>query len=244
MLFGNSDAPPNTERAFECDWEAAKMPHLQNTNYHGATVDNATAEQLRRQPAADLLRFEQHGDRTVIQAKLPEKGRWEDKDYDIRVNMNYFVRGMMRAVMDKDGNVDPAKAEKLGGLCTALSQTAVYPEKLGRFPELLEKLEIPPERREDFETFLHANGIPQTDMNKSPLLASFTCGPVGRMNNEIETLLLPYQAARSGKLGPEAQKCAAQSEDACENTLQGYREMANMDPETETRILYPIRAGP
>ena len=216
------------------------MPHLQNTNYHGATVDNATAEQLKNQPAGDLLRFERHGDRTVIQAKLPEKGRHDGRDYDIRINMNYFVRGMMRAVMDKNGSIDPAKVGELNQICTDLSMTAFYPEKLDRYPELLEKLDVPPERREDFEAFLHANGIPQTDSAKPSLLVSSACGPVAHLGREIESALIPYEAARSGKLGQEAQKCAAQSDAAYENVLQGYRDMANMDPEKETRILYPM----
>ncbi len=165
------------------------MPYLQNTNYHGATVDNATAEQLKKQPAADLLRFEQHGGNTVIQAKLPEKGYFNDKEYDIRVNMNYFVRGMMRAVMDKNGDIDPEKVTELVNLCNDLNQECFFPEKESRYPELLEKLDIPPARREDFETFLHANGIPHTDPSVSAPLVMTAYGPIGHLYSEIEQRL-------------------------------------------------------
>ncbi len=224
------------------------MPYLQNTNYHGATVDNATAEQLKRQPAADLLRFEQHGDSTVIQAKLPEKGfakitqngEVHEKEYDIRINMNYFVRGMMRAVMDKNGDIDPEKVMELVNLCNDLNQECFFPEKESRYPELLEKLDIPPARREDFETFLHANGIPHTDPSVSAPLVMTAYGPIGHLYSEIEQRLVPYLAARDGKLGPKVQECAKESEAAYGNILQGYQDMANMDPENETRILYPM----
>ena len=223
--------------------------YYQNTNYNGASVSNEFARALQEQPIGrELLRFVPQGDHQLMQVRLPERGRYtasEDGQYDeklegtefnIRINMNYLIRGMVRDCMDKDGNLDPNRLESLSELCTRLSRGGRADEQ--SFREFVDRLDIPEERRSDFETFLRANhvGVP----GKGSTLLHFAYSPVQMMLTDIETRLLPYQNTMNGNLSPEAQQFAASFREQFENTMQGYREMAEMDPETETRVLFPM----
>lgn len=173
---------------------------LQNTNYNDATISSELAAELKRQPVAEILRFEEHGGETVVQTRLPEKGAWGNppQKFDIRINMNYLTRGFARAVMDKDGDIDPKKVAELNTWNSHLLKS--YPVDLEGF---MDKLDIPknPERRADFTRFLAANQITK-DSALSSLLAQV--GPVSIMTKEVFGQLMPYQNAVSGQLGAEA----------------------------------------
>lgn len=226
------------------------MPgNIQNTNYHGAAVSNEFARALQEQPIGrELLRFDPQGDHQLMQIRLPERGRYapgedgqadpalEGMEFNIRINMNYLVRGMARACLDQNGNVDPNKLNRLSELGMKLSRGQPGGEQ--NFREFVDVLDMPEDRRPEFEAFLRANhvGVP----GRGSTLLFFDNSPIEKMVNEIDTHLLPYQSAVNGELGPEAQGYAGRYREQFENTMQSFREMADMDPETETRILYPM----
>lgn len=230
------------------------MPNeLQNTNYHGAVISKKMAEALQRTPLGqELLRFEKAGDKTVMQVRLPEKGRYiatrnnnpelEGQEFDIRVNMNYLVRGMIRASMDENGNIDPNRVNKLENLCDNINSGMMQPaEKAQLVDDLIETLEIPASRRENFKRFLSANDVPPK--RRTSRLLGFGYGPVNMLLQELNGGVLQYQKAMRGELGEQEKQYAEQYKMQCENTLRSYREMADMDPEKETRILYPMDCG-
>lgn len=230
------------------------MPNeLQNTNYHGAVISKNMAEALQRTPLGkELLRFEKAGEKTVMQVRLPEKGRYistgnnnpelEGQEFDIRVNMNYLVRGMIRASMDENGNIDPNKVDKLENLCNDINACMKQPaERAQLVDNLIETLEIPASRRENFKRFLSANDVPPK--RRTSRLLGFGYGPVNMLLQELDSGVLQYQKAMRGELGEQEKEYAEQYKAQCENTLRSYREMADMDPEKETRILYPMDCG-
>ena len=226
------------------------MPgNYQNTNYHGAAVSTEFARALQDQPIGrELLRFDPQGDHQLMQIRLPERGRYtpgedgqadpalEGMEFNIRINMNYLVRGMARACMDQDGNIDPNKLNRLSELGMKLSRGQRGGEE--SFREFVDLLDVPEERRPEFEAFLRANHVGASGVG-SPLLF-YDNSPIEKMVSEIDTHLLPYQGAVNGELGPEAKRFAERYREQFETTMQSFREMAEMDPETETRILYPM----
>ena len=226
------------------------MPkNLQNTNYHGAVINYQMAAALQSHPVGEeLLRFEQVGNRFMVQARLPEMGRYvpnqdgfadpamNGKEFNIRVNMNYLVRGLARAIMDHNGNIDRNKLDHISSLASDL---AYFTSKQGeRFQEFVDLLDIPAEKRAEFETFLRANHVGSRYADSVLLSNGF--GIVNAIFDDVNQHLLPYQAAANGALGADAKNFAGQFRDQFENTMQSYREMAGMDPESETRILYPV----
>ena len=227
------------------------MPsNFQNTNYQGAVVSKQLAAALKAHPIGqELLRFDAQGKQTVMQVRLPEMGRYvpnrgkqsepamEGKEFNIRVNMNYLVRGLARACMDKNGNIDPNKLSDLADLAIDLSD-GLEGDKTEAFNSFVDQMSIPPEKREAFEDFLRANGVGSESVQS--LLMDGGTGPVHKMLTEVRDHMLKYQAAINGEIGPDAKKYAEQEREQFENTMQSYREMANMDPETETRILFPM----
>lgn len=229
------------------------QPPFQPTDYMGLKVDSGIADQIARQPVSELLTFEQGAEgKTRIQVKLPEKGidPTTGKEFSIRVNMNYFTRGMVRAVMGEDGRLDPVKAEKLDTLRGELATAVNYPpeyqdhaqvEQLSK--EIIDQLGIPAEDRADFERFFHAN-----IQDPSHSLVNGAISPISHMNQEVHKLSA-YQYLQEGGPLPETYqervdrtKWDQMRRDArpdYENICQDYVLMANMDPKEEKRILYP-----
>ena len=162
------------------------QPPFQPTDYTGLKLDNRLADQIAQQPAAELLTFERVGNKTRIQAKLPEKGRDPEtgEEFNIRVNMNYFVRGIVTAVMDENGNLNSAKAIELDALRTDLMAAVVtndQKEKDRLSRELIDKLKIPEEDRPDFERFFRAN-----NKKANHLLVNGNTSPIKLMTEEIQ----------------------------------------------------------
>jgi len=219
-------------------------PEKKRVNYHGLVLNRNEMEALRDQPIGEILRFEERGNNFIAQARLPECGLYVPKEgepgqeYSIRVNMNYLAKGMVRAVMDKNGNIDANKLSKLTDMTYEFYMGSIPPdqreEKVRNF---MDALAIPEDKRADFKLFLKANGIPDGENSK---LANGGIGPIDMMSQEILGDLLKYQHAASGALGPEAKTYAQQYRRQYENTLRSYQEMANMDPERETRVLFPM----
>ena len=224
------------------------MPkNLQNTNYKGATVSKDFAFRLSQTAVGEeLFTFQPRGDKILMQARYPERGRYTPpagkepnpalagKEFNIRVNMNYLVRGMVRACMDKNGDLDPNKVAELDDLRDeAFSAEGEKRENL--IQAIVNKLDIPQEKRQDFETFFRAHCE-----TGEPFLLSPDSSPIFGMFREVNGHLAQYQDAITGKMGPEAKEYAEKYRDQYENTMQSYREMAQMDPEQETRILCPL----
>ncbi len=146
-------------------------PKTRNVNYHGLLLDQREVEALQAQPISEILRFETRGDSTVVQAKLPETGCYvppegmqdglAGKEYSIRVNMNYLAKGMVRAVMDKDGNIDADKLAQLRDQTEKFFTGRIKPQdRDSKVKEFMDTLGIPEDQRDDFKLFLRANGVP------------------------------------------------------------------------------------
>lgn len=224
------------------------QPPFQPTDYTGLKLDNRLADQIAQQPAAELLTFERVGNKTRIQAKLPEKGCDPEtgEEYNIRVNMNYFVRGIVTAVMDENGNLNSAKAIELDALRTDLMVAVVtndQKEKDRLSRELIDKLIIPEEDRPDFERFFRTN-----NKKANHLLVNGNTSPIKLMTEEIQKLSA-YQYLQEGNALPEdlAGKVDPQkwngllkdSREDYEHLCESYRAIAEMDPKEEKRILQP-----
>ena len=228
------------------------QPPYQPADYTGLKVDNRVADQLAEQPVSELLTFQRGAEQTRIQVKLPEKGvdPTTGEEFNIRVNMNYFARGMVRAVMGEDGRLDPVKADKLNTLRGELATAVNYPpeyqdqaqvEQLSK--ELIDQFGVPAEDRADFERFFHAN-----IQDPSHTLVSGPISPISFMVQEIQKLSA-YQYLQEGNPLPEGYqervdgaKWDQMLRDArpdYENFCQDYVLMVNMDPREEKRILYP-----
>ena len=220
-----------------------KPSYIQNTNYFGLSVDKDVAEQIKDQNISEYLRFEEMGNQVVIQAKLPEVGMSNGEVYDIRYNMNLIAKGMANYILDENGNIDINKASELSNFITdfyseATSSPFVKFNKEKATEELINKLGIPDEKRENFKKFIKANGVPAN--NGDSLLMSSTTGPFGMMASELIGTILQYQKYLNDPKHPEAAEFLRKHKTQYENTLLTYKEMANMDPEKETRILYPM----
>ncbi len=144
---------------------------------------------LKKTPVGqELFTFEERGKETLMQARFPEKGRYtrpagkqpdpalEGKEFSIRVNMNYLTKGMVCACMDKNGNLYPNKVEELDNLRERMFE-GEGEEKEEAFREFVNKMNVPEEKRADFEIFLKANMA-----EGAPLLlnTAFTQPPPGR----------------------------------------------------------------
>ena len=224
---------------------------LQTTNYHGAVISDAMANSLKNTPIGkELLRFEKRGDQNVMQVRLPEKGLYSatgnndpshaGKEYDIRKNMNYLTRGIVRACMDENGNIDPNKVSEMDNLCNDINSGLIrLDERKKLLDKFIKKLDIPKDREENFRLFLGANNVPPVG-NKSSKLFGYGTNPANVMLQELDGGLLQYQKAMSGELGEKEKRFASKFSQQYDNMLQSYRELANMDPEKEMRILYPM----
>ena len=233
------------------------QPPFQPTDYTGLKLDNALAEQIAQQPVSEYLIFEKSKDKTRIQAKLPEKGYdpRTGQEYNIRVNMNHLARGMVRAVMNPDGSIDTDKAMDLALLKDSVNNSTTQEEYERKSKAFIDKLDIPEADRDDFERFFRVNVDPlHTDPHEqtktgSALFHGFN-DPVNFMYNEVCLNLAPYQYAAEGNMptGFGADKATKEgvnavvkdSEADYRNICETYRLMAEMDPKTEQRILYPM----
>ena len=233
------------------------QPPFQPTDYTGLKLDNELAEQIKGQPVSEYLIFEKGKDKTRIQAKLPEMG-YDPKtghEYNIRVNMNYLARGMVRAVMNPDGSIDTDKAMDLSILKDSINNSATPEEYERSSKAFIDKLNIPEADRAEFETFFRVNVDPlHSDPHEqaetgSALFHGFN-DPVNFMYNEVYSNFAPYQYAAEGNMptGFGADKATKEgvgavvkdSEADYRNVCETYRLMADMDPKTEKRILYPM----
>ena len=222
------------------------QPPFQPTDYTGLKLDNRLADQIAQQPAAELLTFERVGDKTRIQAKLPEKGFDPEtgEEFNIRINMNYFIRGMVRAVMNEDGSLSAEKADKLSDLRDELSDAISFQnqKKIEELSEqLLNQLDIPKDEQKDFERFFRINV-------KNRVLVSSVTSPIEHMCTEIQKLSMRQYMAKGNQLsakdqqGIDVKKFNALKDDSpkdYENLCENYRLMAEMDPKEEKRILQP-----
>lgn len=240
------------------EWQKSNPP-FQPVDYMGLRLDNKLADQLKEQPASELLSFEKMGDQTRIQAKMPEKGfdKRTGKEFNIRVNMNYFTRGIVRASLDENGNFDMKKGEQLAELrdelFSASSNLKYKPgdkmydkEAVEAYPKLkqqfIEKLDIPLEDREDFDRFF-SNCLEQ----QGNVIVSDNYSPILFMNAEASKIA-GFQYLEAGN--EMSERVAKKTDDQIgrmiddmrphqENLCENFRLMAEMDPKTEKRILHP-----
>ena len=225
------------------------QPPFQPTDYTGLKLDNRLADQIAQQDLGEILSFERRGNITRIQVKLPEKGfdPASGKEFNIRVNMNYLMRGMVRGSMDESGRLDWNKTADLFDIAMNMSHSAgANRDRL--CAQLSEALGVPENAREDFQNFLYANCQANPKDRNQPSLFNINTSPLALMQQEINRMAV-YQKLMAGEPLPENLKAGLDanewkkmlddmSEDY-ENLAENYRQMAEIDPLTETRILQP-----
>ena len=93
------------------EYRKKMQPPFQPTDYTGLKLDSKLADQIEQQGLGEILTFERVGDKTRIQAKLPEKGYDPESgmEYNIRINMNYLLRGMVRGAMTESDGINEDK---------------------------------------------------------------------------------------------------------------------------------------
>lgn len=209
-----------------------------NTDYNGATVTNDVAEKLKKQPAAELLRFTEKDGKTVVQCKLPEKGMYNGEEYKIRANMNFLMRGVARFVVTEDGGIDPQRVNELDKMISEFGSI----EKLNdeQLNTMMDTFSIPSLSRDDFKRFLAANGVALNQKVDSFLFSGD--GPLATVVKETFSQLTAYQLGVSGKQGAEAKEYAQSYQVEYEQMLRQYQDMENLDPFEEKRVLMPMNS--
>lgn len=195
------------------------------TNYQGMRVLTTVADQLRGQPIAEFLRFEDQQDGTVtIQAKMPEWGRFNEKNFRIRENLNYFMRGLACGCLDDDGEFDVDKAAKV-------DDDLVAKLPLGKVStEFMQLCGVPAERQEDFKTFVSACGV-TLDMMRFQFSLEIE-NLQGFQYNLNHLLAEPDLRETRGSLVRE-------SYEDFKHILANYKQMANADPQ-EKSVLFAL----
>jgi len=173
---------------------------MNRTEYQGLVVTQDQHDELMNQPVSDVLRFVPAGSKYVMQAKLPEKGMYHPEiygekpeisgqPYRIRVNMNYLTRGMMRYVMDENGNIDARKRSELENRISELGmpgmRSAEAEAKLNRF---ITDMDVPKDKQGEFKLFLKANGL--GGYMGGSLFANTSTGPIYVLNKELDQNLI------------------------------------------------------
>ena len=223
---------------------------MNRTEYQGLVVTQDQHDELMNQPVSDVLRFVPAGSKYVMQAKLPEMGMYHPEiygekpeisgqPYRIRVNMNYLTRGMMRYVMDENGNIDARKRSELENRISELGmpgmRSAEAEAKLNRF---ITDMDVPKDKQGEFKLFLKANGL--GGYMGGSLFANTSTGPIYVLNKELDQNLIPYQRAlNEPNPSPEMRTFLENNREHYENMHNSFKEMREMDPETETRIMFP-----
>ncbi len=223
---------------------------MNRTEYQGLVVTQDQYNELMNQPVSDVLRFVPAGSKYVMQAKLPEMGMYHPEiygdnptisgqPYRIRVNMNYLTRGMMRYVMDENGNIDARKRQELQKTFSELGNpgmsSAEAEKKLNRF---IADMDVPKDKQAEFKLFLKANGL--GGFNGGSLFSNTSTGPINVLNKELDLNLIPYQRALNDpNPSSEMRTFLENNREHYENMHNSFREMRDMDPETETRIMFP-----
>ena len=187
-------------------------------------VDAATAQDLKNDPSSEFLSFEQNPNGTyTVQAKLPEWGRANGRDFRIRENVNYFMRGLARSCLDENGVFDFEKANTIDRqLYDSLDQNGVS-------EEFLQSCGVPEGRRNEFADFVQACSETLVKMCESFTAEALSLRIFQRNINKAKT---EQDKASS------AYKLVEGSFDDYRNTLEKYTRMANTDPKTETGILF------
>lgn len=195
-----------------------------HTNYNGIVVDAATAQDLKNDPSSEFLSFEQNPNGTyTVQAKLPEWGRANGRDFRIRENVNYFMRGLARSCLDENGVFDFEKANTIDKqLYDSLDQNGVS-------EEFLKSCGVPENRRNEFVDFVQACSETLEKMCESFTEETVSLRHFQHNINKAKT--------EQGKAS-SAYKLAEDSFNDYRNTLAKYTRMANTDPQTETGILF------
>lgn len=193
------------------------------TSYKGTIVSTDVAEELQKKPIADFLHFEKGPKGNMIMtAKLPEWGRMGDKDFRIRENMNYFVRGLVTLTLDENGNINTKNAdENLEALHAPLLNNKVP-------ADFLDACGVPKDRRDDFNAFVSFLG-PELGTLRDQFL------------EEMERLkVFQYNLLRveDDDLKATREALLEDSYQDFRNILNFYRQMAAMDPQKETNPMF------
>lgn len=218
---------PNEDAA-----EAAfKGVQAHETVYGGVRVNVPRKEELSNQPCAEFLRFEQRKDGSyTMNYKLPEKGRKDGRDFNIRENMNYLMRGMARKSIDKNGDINLAGFDKFLDNFLELEESGV-----GK-PGFADYCGVPKDKQADFcrcmksiYMFIDMNVMSQLDVMLDSMVM---------MQHSMNELYKPGQPVDKVK-----EKFLMESYPDFLNMLDSFRKMAVMDPEKETNVYFPMDCG-
>ena len=202
---------------------------MRPTNYKGQVIDQNTKAAIEGQFAGEFLHFTPEGDHFVMQAKLPDFGKNDaGEQFQIRKNMNYFMRGIANYCLDENGEFDLDKAD---GLLKDWFPDHPYPSDAGTLARLAETLQIPEKDREDFARFANT-------MESSLRQAAFY------ISGDFSSSMRAYQYNLEHYDDPEfkttRQRLLAESYEDYKNTLSCFAEMAHMEVDTEKRMLLPL----
>lgn len=203
------------------------------TKYGGQTVTNNEKLQLESQAIGEFLNFVPEGSGFVMKFKYPEKGSYTPKGasgpvtFNIRENMNYLQKGI--ALLVTGGKDSFGFTEALEDGLIELTEKC-DPEKPGYDPEsVMNKLNIPAEKRAEFGKFMgalgeHVGAIAQRTLEYTMKLRS------------IQKYLSAYEEH------PELEDWGTVKEELkniypdYERAVQDYRDAANMNPQTDTDV--------
>ncbi|MCQ2430357.1 MAG: hypothetical protein MJ192_08505 [Clostridia bacterium] len=217
---------------------------FQNTSYSGASATETQAAELSRQPASEFLTAVPQPDGSVVlQPRLPEMGHNESGDFRIRANFNYLTRALAAACLDEKGNPDPALAAPvMGNLVTLSMSLMTTAEKDGAAEKLADFCRVPDEHRDDFLRFVKDEEITNM-LNKYALSSASYLGTVEKISGFQHMM----NDAAAEEADPAVRKARDEiirdSYDDYRNNLERFRELAKINPETETRVLAPMDCG-
>ena len=202
---------------------------MRPTNYKGQTVDQNTKAAIEGQFAGEFLNFTPEGDHFVMQAKLPDFGKNDaGEQFQIRKNMNYFMRGIANHCLDENGEFDLDKAD---GLLGTWFPEHPFPASAETLTRLAEILQIPEKDREDFDRFANT-------MESSLRQAAFYIS--GDFASSMRTYQYNLEHYDDPEFKTTRQRLLAESYEDYKNTLSCFAEMARMEVDTEKRMLLPL----
>ena len=203
------------------------------TSYNGTFVTPDEKLQLENQFAGNFLRFSKSGEGFLMQEKYPETGATKDgKIFNIRENMNYFLKAYAGYCLGPDGRIDLTKAE--GAVDYFLDGSSDITPNVAA--KLADKCNVPPEKKADFITFATASG---KGLGRVP----------GFLTDKTTEYLQNYQSLilDLGKSDPDdpdmdktRRELLVESYEDYGNLQKAFREMAAMDPEKELRVMAPL----
>ena len=196
--------------------------------YNGLTVSAITAAELRNSQQSEYLNISDNKDGTFnVQVKMPEKGRdIHGNEYNVRENINYFMRGLAKSCLDENGRFDFDKADDID---TELEKNLIL-KKLS--PEFIAMCDIPADKLDDFKKFLNIHY-----MNLLELRSGFSL-EIDQMRTFQYNLNNYGKSTGNAVYDTERDKLVKESYNDYINTVNKFTKMAGMNPVEEKNTYF------